>query len=359
MTILGPELVAGSTRVPATTLTEFSTQMFQVAGLSAPDAATAAGVLINADLRGVWSHGVIRLPMYIQRLQNKVANSKPNIQTQQMAHSAVSVDGDHGLGLVVAPAAMSATIKLAKQTGIAVAGVKNSGHFGAASYYLQQAIDADCIGLVFTNASKALPPWGAMAPFFGTSPFGFAAPTYPGEVFMLDMAMSRIARGKLKFAAQRGEQIPLGFALDTNGRPTTDGAAGFEGIMLPFGEHKGAAMSWMMDILGGVFTGAAFGGDVANPFKRFDVTQGVGHTFIAIRADLFQPLMVFKDRMSELLKRVKNLPKAHGVDEVLSPGEPENRKALLNLQQGVPLTRDVIESLNSAAQRLGVAQLVL
>ena len=129
--------------------------------------------------------------------------------------------------------------------------------------------------------------------------------------------------------------------------------------MLPFGEHKGAAMSWMMDILGGVFTGAAFGGDVANPFKRFDVTQGAGHTFIAIRADLFQPLTVFKDRMSELLKRVRNLPKAHGLDEILSPGEPENRKTLLNRQQGVPLTRDVIESLNSAAQRLGVAQSVL
>jgi len=118
-------------------------------------------------------------------------------------------------------------------------------------------------------------------------------------------------------------------------------------------------MSWMMDILGGVFTGAAFGGDVANPFKRFDVTQGAGHTFIAIRADLFEPISVFKDRMSELLKRVKNLPKAHGVDEILSPGEPENRMALLNLQQGIPLTRDVIESLNSAAQRLGVAQSVL
>jgi LDH2 family malate/lactate/ureidoglycolate dehydrogenase len=173
------------------------------------------------------------------------------------------------------------------------------------------------------------------------------------------MAMSRIARGKLKFAAQRGEQVPPGFALDAEGRPTTDGAAAFEGIMLPFGEHKGAAMSWMMDILGGVFTGAAFGGEVANPFKRFDVTQGAGHTFIAIRADLFEPLPAFKDRMRELLRRVKNLPKAHGVDEILSPGEPEARKAMINRQQGVPLTPDVIESLKSCAQRLGVVQSAL
>jgi LDH2 family malate/lactate/ureidoglycolate dehydrogenase len=118
-------------------------------------------------------------------------------------------------------------------------------------------------------------------------------------------------------------------------------------------------MSWMMDILGGVFTGAAFGGEVANPFKRFDVTQGAGHTFIAIRADLFEPLPVFKDRMRELLRRVKNLPKAHGVDEILSPGEPEARKAMINRQQGVPLTPDVIESLKSCAQRLGVVQSAL
>jgi LDH2 family malate/lactate/ureidoglycolate dehydrogenase len=154
MAILGPESVAGSTRIPVATLTEFSIQMFLAAGLSAPDAATAAAVLINADLRGVWSHGVIRLPMYVQRLQNNVAKARPNIQTQQVAHSALSVDGDHGLGLVVAPAAMSATIKLAKQTGIAVAGVKNSGHFGAASYYLQQAIDEDCILYPFRSYSK-------------------------------------------------------------------------------------------------------------------------------------------------------------------------------------------------------------
>ena len=172
---------------------------------------------------------------------------------------------------------------------------------------------------------------------------------------MIDMAMSRIARGKLKFAAQRGEQVPLGYALDAQGKPTTDGAMAFDGIMLPFGEHKGAAMSWMMDVLGGVFTDASFGGDVANPFKRFDKAQGAGHTFMAIRADLFQPLQDFKNRMSELLKRVKNLPRARGFDEILSPGEPELRIAKINHEKGVPLTPDVLESLRVSAQGLGVA----
>ena len=355
MAISGPESVAGAVRIPVAQLTDFVEQMFQAAGLSAQHAQTASAVLLNADIRGVWSHGIIRLPMYIQRVQEGVAKAQPNIQIQSVGHAALSVDGDHGLGLVVAPAAMAAAVALAKQTGIAIAGVKNSGHFGAGAYYLQQAIDADCMGLVFTSASKALPPWGAMAPFFGTSPFGFSAPTHPGEVFMLDMAMSRTARGKLKFAAQRGEPVPLGYALDAQGKPTTDGAAAFEGIMLPFGEHKGAAMAWMMDILGGVFTGAAFGGDVANPFTRFDVVQGAGHTFVAVRADLFQPLQLFKDRMRELLKRVKNLPRAHGFDEVLSPGEPEMRLAQINHEKGVALTPDVIASLQTAAKTLGVS----
>lgn len=354
MAINGPESIVDSIRVSVTHLKNFAEQMFQAAGMSNKHAQTAASVLLTADIRGVWSHGVIRLPMYIQRLQKGVAKSQPNIQIQSVAHSALQVDGDHGLGLVVAPAAMAAAVELAQKTGIAIAGVKNSGHFGAGAYYLQQAVDADCIGLVFTNAPKALPPWGAMAPFFGTSPFGFSAPTHPDEVFMIDMAMSRTARGKLKFAAQRGEQIPLGYALDARGKPTTDGAAAFEGIMLPFGEHKGAAMSWMMDILGGVFTGAAFGGDVANPFTNFDMAQGTGHTFVALRADLFQPLEVFKDRMSELRRRVKNLPRSHDVDEILSPGEPELRISKINHEKGVPLTPDVLESLHKSAQMLGV-----
>lgn len=354
MAISGPESVSGSSRIPVDKLTLFVETMFAAVGLSIEHARIATLVLLNADVRGVWSHGVIRLPMYIQRVQKGVAKAEPDIQIQSIAHAALRVDGDHGLGLVVAPTAMAAAVELAQKTGIAIAGVKNSGHFGAGAYYLQQAVDADCIGMVFTNASKALPPWGAMAPFFGTSPFGFSAPTHPGEVFLVDMAMSRVARGKLKFAAQRGEQVPQGLALDAQGKPTTDGAAAFEGIMLPFGDHKGAAMSWMMDVLGGVFTGAAFGGDVANPFKSLDVVQGTGHTFVAIRADLFQPLLSFKDRMSELLKRVKALPRAHGFDEILSPGEPELRIAKTNHERGVSLTPDVIESLKVSAQSLGV-----
>src|SRR3546814_852376 len=167
----------------------------------------------------------------------------------------------------------------------------------------------------------------------GTSPFGFAAPTADDRTFLIDMAMSRVARGKLKFAAQRGEQVPLGYALDSAGRPTTDGKAAFEGTMLPFGEHKGAAMSWMMDVFAGVFTGGCFGGDVANPFSDLNRPQGTSHVFMAIRADLFSPMASFAERMAEMDRRAKDLPKAAGVERIMAPGEPEARKGRLRSEE--------------------------
>src|SRR3546814_9494263 len=176
-----------------------------------------------------------------------------------MAPGAGLGDGGDGLGLVVGPRAMAEGIAVAKESGVGLAGVRRSGHFGTSSYYLTQAIEAGCIGMSFTTSSPALAPAGAAERLLGTSPFGFAAPTTGERTFLIDMAMSRVARGKLKFAAQRGEQVPLGYALDSAGRPTTDGKAAFEGTMLPFGEHKGAAMSWMMDVFAGVFTGGCFG----------------------------------------------------------------------------------------------------
>lgn len=210
------------------------------------------------------------------------------------------------------------------------------------------------MAFAFTTSSPALAPWGAAKAFLGTSPFGFAAPTPPGKTFLIDMAMSRIARGKLKFAAARGQPIPEGYALDQDGRPTTDGSRVFEGVMLPFGEHKGAALSWMMDVVAGAFTGAGFGGTVANPFTNHERPQNVGHLFIVIRADMFLPAAEFAERISELDDRIKNLPKASGFDEILSPGEPETRYESLRRGQGIALTPDITDALLAEATEAGV-----
>jgi LDH2 family malate/lactate/ureidoglycolate dehydrogenase len=168
------------------------------------------------------------------------------------------------------------------------------------------------------------------------------------------MAMTTVARGKLKFAAQRGEAIPPGLALDKEGRPTTDGAAAFEGTVLPFGGVKGACLSWMMDLLAGAFTGARYGGEVGNPFATLDRPQGTGHLLIAIRGDLFMPMTELLERLDDLAGRAKDLPKAAGIEEILSPGEPETRRAAANRVAGVPLTADVRADLMRTGEAVGV-----
>lgn len=349
-----PEQSPGAIRVPAGDLIDLVARLFVAERCPDEDAREIASGLVEADLRGVWSHGVARVPGYLARYRAGVMNPVPQIKLDRVAGAAVHVDGDNGSGLVVAPKAMAAAIDLAHDHGIGIAGVRRSNHFGAAGRYAEMAARAGCIGMVFTNSSPALPPWGGAKPFLGTSPLAVAAPTPDGKTFLIDMAMSRIARGKLKFAAARGESVPEGYALDREGRPTTDGAAAFGGTMLPFGEHKGAALSWMMDVIGGVLTGAAFGGRVANPFTGLDRPADTGHAMVAIRANLFMPLEAFHTRIAELDDRAKALPRASGFDEIMSPGEPEARRRADNEREGVPLPKAVIDDLRREAARAGI-----
>jgi len=355
MSIPSPEASGKVVNVAADKLEDFIYRLFLAAELADDHAREAAHILVEADLRGVWSHGVARVPMYLERMRKGVMKPRPAITVQRVAPAAALVDGDDGFGLIVAPRAMREAIDIAKTQGIGLAGVRRSNHFATNAYYVERAAEAGCIGMAFTNASPALAPWGAATAFLGASPFGFAAPAADGQTFLIDMAMSRVARGKLKFAAARGESVPEGYALDKDGNPTMDGKAAFEGTMLPFGEYKGAALSWMMDVLGGVFTGAAFGGEVGNPFSGMDRPANVGHVFLAIRADLFMPRDAFKARMATLDARAKALPRAAGFAEIQSPGEPEARRKRQNSQRGIPVPPNVLNDLRIEAERAGIA----
>lgn len=341
--------------IPAELLQDFMAAVFQYNGLTADDSLTAARALVKASLRGVDSHGVARLPMYCERLRRGVTNPRPAIDVSRVAPAVALVDGDDGLGLVVGPQAMAAAVDLAREQGVGVAGVRRSGHYGMAALYILQAVASGCVGFAFTNASPALPVWGGRTAFLGTSPLAAGAPAGSAPPFVADMACSVVARGKLKFAAQRGEAIPPGLALDRNGRPTTDGAKAYEGLVLPFGGVKGAALSMLMEILAGVFTGAAFGGEVRNPFSGLDGPQNTGHLFLALRTDLFQPREDFENRMQILAARVKEQPLAEGFDEILMPGEPEHRMELLRKKKGIPLTADVTLALQREGKLAGVA----
>lgn len=342
------------TIVPSEALEKWLQEVFERHGMPTPDARTAAHALVAASLRGVDSHGVARVAMYCERLRRGVANAAPDITVARVAPAASLVDGDDGLGLVVGPRAMDEAIGIAKACGIGLAGVKRSGHFGMAALYILQAVQAGCAALAFTNASPALPVWGGRTPFLGTSPFAAGVSAGDAPPFVLDMACSTVARGKLKFAAQRGEPIPPGLALDRQGRPTTDGAEAFEGVVLPMGGVKGAGLSMLMEVLSGVLTGAAFGGDVRNPFTGLDGPQGTGHFFLALRADLFMPMAVFETRMQTLVERVKGQPLAEGFAEILMPGEPEHRNEQDRLARGIPLTTDVVASLRLEGEKVGV-----
>lgn len=332
-------------RVAPSKLKALVCRIFVYNGLPGDHAEIAAHALVKASLRGVDSHGVARVPMYCERLRRKVTNPRPEIKVTRVTPAVAQIDGDNGLGLVVGNCGMNEAIALAKEFGIGLAGVKRSGHYGMAALYILQAIEANCIGMAFTNASPAMAVWGGRKPFLGTSPFAAGAPSGSGPPFLIDMACSVVARGKLKFAAQRGEPIPEGLALDKKGRPTTDGQAAFEGVVLPFGGVKGSALSMLMEVLSGVLTGAAFGGDVRNPFTGLDGFQGTGHFFMALKADAFMPFEQFKERLGTLAARVKAQPAAEGVDQILMPGEPEALTESERSENGIPLTPDVVASL--------------
>ncbi|MFH2132128.1 MAG: Ldh family oxidoreductase [bacterium] len=343
-----------ATLFDALTLKKLVKNIFQANGIPADDAEVIAEGLVRADLRGVYSHGVVRVAMYCERLRHHLVNREPDISVKQTSIASRHIDGDHGMGFVVGKRAMHEAIELAETTGVSLVGVSNSEHFGMSALYLLQALDAGFISFVYTNSSPAMPVWGGRTRFLGASPFAAGVPGGERGPFVLDMACTVTARGKLKYAAQRGEAIAPGLALDQDGHPTTDGEKAFHGVILPFGGMKGAGLAMLMEILSGVMTGAAFAGEVRNPHSDLSGSQNVGHFFMAIKPDLFMPLEEYKSRMDTLISRSKACEKAAGFKEILIPGEPEARTENERRATGIPLTPDVVKILRTEAAIVGI-----
>lgn len=334
----------------------FAEALLQAAGVPRADAEIAARCLVRADLRGVDTHGMVRLPGYLDRIAKGLVDPAPQLDFEAVAPNAAKLDGKAGLGFVVATRAVDHGIAMAREMGLGLIGVRNSTHYGMAATYLLQAIEAGFAAMVFTNASPALPPWGGRGEMFGTSPFAVGVPA-PGSVpFVLDMAPTVVARGKIRKAARDGQPIPEGWALDAEGRATTDATAVMSGgVLLPIGGAKGAGLSMLLDILCGVLTGARYGGEVGDQYKRFDRPQGVGHFILVMRPDLFLPADEVAARMEDLVGRVKSNPKAADVDEIYMPGEIEARREATRLAQGIPYRRADLAPLVDLAQAAGIA----
>jgi LDH2 family malate/lactate/ureidoglycolate dehydrogenase len=343
--------------IAAVALRGVCTEMLVKHDVPHEDAETIARCLVEADLRGVETHGVVRLPHYLNRVRLGLIKPRPDIRTQRSSPVAVGMDGDNGFGFVIATRAMEEAIAMARAFGIGLVSVKHSNHFGMAASYVLQALRAGMMSLVFTNASSAMPPWGGRDPILGTSPFAAGAPGGKLPPFVVDMAPAVAARGKIRLAAKRGERIPEGWALDKEGRSTTDPQAALDdGVVLPMAGPKGSALSMMMDVFGGVFSGSAFAGDVTNHTLDFEKPQDVGHFIMAIRPNLFMTEEQFAARMDHLVGKLKAGRKASGFAEILISGEPESRKETERLRTGIPLPAAELEALLVEADAHGVAR---
>ncbi|KAG9673153.1 Malate/L-lactate dehydrogenase, partial [Aureobasidium melanogenum] len=319
--------------------------------VSSEHASTVADCLVAADLRGVDTHGVNRIPSYVARIRQGVLDPTAEPELKEITPVVAQVDGKNGFGFVAAKLGMAKAIDMAKIFGIGMVSVKHSNHFGMSAWVVQQALDAGLMSLVFTNSSPALPVWGGKSKLMGVSPIACGAPG-SDRPFILDMAPSVAARGKIYKAKRRGEKIPKDWALDAEGRQTDDPAAALEGVMLPMGGPKGSALAIMMDVFSGVLSGSAFAGHVTNPYDPSRPAD-VGHFLIAIKPDLFMSMEEFKERMEYLYQRVVNSDKMAGVDRIYMPGELEQLTQEERARSGIPYVEAEIQALNEEARRVG------
>lgn len=335
----------------------FSVSLLTQYGVELGNAQIIAGCLVAADLRGIDTHGINRLPSYLARVRAGVLAADAVPEMKQITPAVAQIDGHNGFGFLSASLGIDTAILMAQTYGIGMVSIKNSNHFGMSAWVVQRAIDQNMMSLVFTNSSPALPAWGGKDRLLGVSPIACGAPgPSGGKPFILDMAPSVAARGKIYKALRRGEQIPEGWALDADGGPTTDPQAALGGTMLPMGGPKGSGLAIMMDVFSGVLSGSAFAGGVTNPHDPSKAAN-VGHFLVAIRPDLFMGLEEFRDRMQVLYDKVVGSSKMAGVDRIFFPGEIEQLTEVERKLGGIPFKRSEVESLNAEAARVGSERL--
>ena len=335
------------------TLRAFGTEVYRALGMEDDTAALVADSLVQADLWGHPSHGVMRLFWYAVRLESG-AMSPSAVPELAGKGALLTMDGHDGVGQRVAKAAMTEAIRAAKTHGIGAVAVRNSGHFGTAMYYTRMAAEAGCIGFLSANASPAMAPWGGLDKRLGTNPWSWAAPAGRHAPFMLDIANTAVARGKLYNAKARGEPIPQGWAMDADGRPTTDAAAGIAGTILPMAGHKGYAIAMMVDMVSGVLTGSAFGTGVTGPYVP-EGRSGAGHLALAIDIAAARPIAAFEADMEALIDEIKSSRPSPGAPGIFYPGELEAASDTRLRATGIDLPQSVVDDLRRNAERIGVS----
>lgn len=350
-------------------LRSFTENIFTAMGCSPVHSRLATDVLLKSDLRGIDSHGVARLNGYVRLWEKKRINTSPDIRIVHQTATTATVDGDAGLGLVVAPFAMQVAIDKATQYGSGWVSVRNSNHFGIAGYHALMAVEKDMIGFAMTNASPLVSPTFSSERLLGTNPMCYAFPAGKYQPVIVDMATSAAANGKLEIAQRLGKQVPAGWIQDREGNSTTDPhALKSGGALLPLGgdsehgSHKGFGLGATVDILSAVLSGANYGPWVP-PFVAFldpptdPVGLGIGHFVGAMRVDGFRPIDEFKSHLDNWIERFKSSATIDPDQKVIIPGEPEMEAEADRKVNGIPLVDAVVRDLNELAERFGISAL--
>lgn len=347
-------------------LRQFAYEVFRKMDCPEEDAVLASDVLLQADLRGIDSHGLARLSGYVRLWEAGRINTKPEIKLVHETPSTAVVDGDKGLGLVVAPHAMKIAIEKAKNCGTGWVAVKNSNHFGIAAYHAMMALEQDMIGLSMTNASPLVAPTFSIERLLGTNPICVAIPAGKEPPFVADFATTTAANGKLEILQRKNEQAPVGWVQTRQGEQTTNPHELKEGgALIPLGSdrdhgsHKGFCLGAWVDIFSAVLSGANYGPWVP-PFVSFlapsadPVGEGIGHFIGAMRVDAFRPKEDFFKHMDNWITRFRNAKTATAQQHVIIPGDPEREQEAYRIKAGIPLNEKVVADLMEVGEKLKV-----
>lgn len=349
------------TLVAAEELRRFGADCYLAAGLSEADARTAAALLVRTELRGVETHGVLWFPHYCHALRAGTINPTPNIHCTQDLGAMLLVEGDGGLGHLISSWAMARCMERAAVHGVGVAAVRGSRHNGAASLYALQAQEAGFIGLSLTNGGVRVAPAGGREALLGTNPIAFAAPTASGAPFVMDMATSVVAGAKMRVFALKGQSIPAGWALDEEGRITTDPEAGDRGALLPLGStlemssYKGFALGLVVETLCSALVGLSTGPEKARGVPN-PGSGGAGHFLMAINIESLGDPAEFRERMARTLSILRESAPMEGVERIYTPGELEWLRETSKEREGAPILTATLNALRDLAVELGVRE---
>lgn len=327
--------------------------IFAACGMSTADADLLGDTLVTADLQGVHSHGVLRVPEYADRLVGGKIDPRGRPRVVREAAGAILVDGGNSMGQIGACFAMQRAIERARTANVAVAAVRGSNHCGAMAYYARLALVEDMIGLATTNALPTMAPWGAIDKILGINPLAVAIPAADAPPIVMDAAFSHAAHGKIRVYRQKGQPIPDSWAFDAEGRPTSDASAALAGLLQPIGSYKGTGFALVMGILSAVLSGASYGTELGNMVDGARPGRD-GHFFCAIRIAAFEEPGHFKRRIDRILRQIHESRRGAGVDHVYAPGELEAEVERRYRCEGIPLNDTTLDALAQTARRVGI-----